>query len=150
MAAALRRPTAARAAAIALVALAAVVVTVDRAATANVACESPAGFEPRGRASSADAAVLFRTEPPAITVGTLFTLEAIVCGGTPPPVLTRVDAQMPEHRHGMNYRPTLAAKSPGRYVAEGFLFHMPGRWQFVFDVEASGRRTRLTTDVNVE
>jgi hypothetical protein len=146
---ALRRLTAVRAAALAMATLAAVVAPVERAG-GDVACEPPPNFEPRGRAAGADAAVVFRTVPPAIAVGTLFKVEAIVCGGTTPPVLTRVDARMPEHRHGMNYRPTLAATSPGRYVAEGFLFHMPGRWQFVFDVEAGGRRTRLTTDVNVE
>jgi hypothetical protein len=50
----------------------------------------------------------------------------------------------------MNYRPTLSAKGDGRYVAEGLLFHMPGRWEFVFDVEAGGRRTRLATDMDVE
>jgi hypothetical protein len=30
------------------------------------------------------------------------------------------------------------------------LFHMPGRWQLSFDVERSGRRTRLATDLVVE
>jgi hypothetical protein len=49
-----------------------------------------------------------------------------------------VDAQMPEHRHGMNYRPTVSATGNGRYVAEGLLFHMPSRWQLRFDVERDG------------
>ena len=65
-------------------------------------------------------------------------------------VFARIDAVMPEHRHGMNYRPTLDAKGNGHYVAEGFLFHMPGRWQLSFDVERGGRRTRLTSDVLLE
>src|SRR5207244_3460995 len=52
-------------------------------------------------------------------------------------------------RHGMNYRPTLAAKGGGRYVAEGLMFHMPGRWELSFDVDASGRRPRLATDLSV-
>ena len=119
-------------------------------AGAGAPCEGAPGFEPRGRASGDGTAVVFRTVPPTIAIGTHFTLEAIVCAGTAPAQLTRVDAQMPEHRHGMNYRPTLAAKAPGHYIAEGFLFHMPGRWQLVFDVDTNGRRTRLTTDVNVE
>ena len=129
-------------------ALAAGVVVALVAAAAD-ACEIPAGFSPRGRAEAAGIAVVFRTLPPAIEVGRHFTVDAIVCGNGAP-VLTRVDADMPEHRHGMNYRPTLAAKGPGRYEAEGFLFHMPGRWRVSFDVEGGGRRTRLATDVIVE
>jgi hypothetical protein len=50
----------------------------------------------------------------------------------------------------MNYRPTLEAKGAGRYLAEGLLFHMPGRWQLLFDVERGGRRTRLSSDVLLE
>jgi hypothetical protein len=36
------------------------------------------------------------------------------------------------------------------HVAEGLLFHMPGRWQLVFDVEHAGRTERLVTDVVLE
>jgi hypothetical protein len=50
----------------------------------------------------------------------------------------------------MNYRARVVAKGGGRYVAEGLLFHMPGRWQFVFDVERPGRTERLTHDLTVE
>jgi hypothetical protein len=133
------------------IAVASLVAAFDaRRSAAQARCETPPGFEPRGHAVADGAVVVFRTVPPAIALGTHFSVEAIVCGSTPPPLLTRVDAHMPDHRHGMNYRPTLAAKGPGHYVAEGFLFHMPGRWQLVFDVDAGGRRTRMTTDVNVE
>ena len=114
------------------------------------ACEPPGGFIPRARVESAGVAVIFRTVPATIEIGQHFSVEAVVCTEDAVPVLTRVDADMPEHRHGMNYRPTLAAKGRGRYVAEGLLFHMPGRWQLFFDVEHAGRRTRLTTDVLLE
>ena len=114
------------------------------------ACEPPRDFAPRARIESAGVAVMFRTVPPAIEIGRHFSVEAIVCADASSPVLTRVDADMPEHRHGMNYRATLTEKGAGRYVAEGFLFHMPGRWQLLFDVEQAGRRTRLTSDVLLE
>ena len=48
----------------------------------------------------------------------------------------------------MNYRPQRRAKGDGRYRAEGLLFHMPGRWQFVVrrrarrPPRAAGRRRR--------
>ena len=93
---------------------------------------------------------MFRTLPPAIELGRHFIVEAIVCADGSPPALTRVDADMPEHRHGMNYRPSLKETGAGRYVAEGLLFHMAGRWRLLFDVEQAGRRTQLATDVLLE
>jgi hypothetical protein len=120
------------------------------AGAAAEACEAPAGFTPRGRVEAPGVVVVFRTLPPAIEIGRHFAVDALVCGDGAATVLTRVDAQMPEHRHGMNYRPTLAPKGAGRYVAEGLLFHMPGRWELSFDVESGGRRTRLATDVILE
>jgi hypothetical protein len=42
---------------------------------------------------------------------------------------------MPEHRHGMNDRPDMRAPGRGRDRSESWLFHMPGRWEFVFDTE---------------
>jgi hypothetical protein len=127
-------------------ALSAALVALLIAAAAVEACELPAGFTPRGRLESAGVTVVFRTLPPAIELGRHFAVEALVCGDGASPLLTRVDAQMPEHRHGMNYRPTLAGQGNGRYLAEGLLFHMPGRWELSFDVEAGERRTRLVTD----
>jgi hypothetical protein len=114
------------------------------------ACDVPADFAPRGRVEAPGVVVVFRTLPPAIVLGRHFAVEVVVCGDGAAPALTRIDAQMPEHRHGMNYRPTLAPKGAGRYVAEGLLFHMPGRWELSFDVEGGGRRTRLATDLLLE
>ena len=119
------------------------------AAGAAESCEAPAGFTARERLTSNDIVVMFRTVPEAIEIGRHFTVEAVVCA-TPPTQGLRVDAQMPEHGHGMNYRPTVAATGPGRYMAQGLLFHMPGRWQLVFDVERGGRRERLATDILLE
>ena len=114
------------------------------------ACGVPPDFKPRGRVEQSGVVVVYRTLPAAIEVGSHFAIDALVCADTGSPVLARVDAQMPEHRHGMNYRPTLASRGAGRYVAEGLMFHMPGRWQLVFDVERAGQRTRLTSDVDLE
>jgi cytochrome c peroxidase len=56
----------------------------------------------------------------------------------------KVDAQMPEHRHGMNYAPEVKALGPGRWRAEGLMFHMPGKWAFIFEVRAAGKTDRMT------
>ena len=53
-----------------------------------------------------------------------------------------VDAGMPHHRHGMNIVPELASEGPGRWIARGMLFHMPGRWQLYVDLLEDGRLER--------
>jgi hypothetical protein len=118
-------------------------------AAATEACEAPRGFAPRARLAAGDVVLMFRTVPAAIELGQHFAVEAIVCA-TPPTSGLRVDAHMPEHRHGMNYRPTVATSGEGRYRAEGLLFHMPGRWQLLFDVERGGRTERLAADILLE
>jgi len=114
------------------------------------ACESSPGITMPGRVESSGIVVIFRTVPPVVELGRHFAVEALVCADGATPTLTRVDAEMPEHRHGMNYRPTLHGNGAGRYVAEGLLFHMPGRWQLLFEIERDGRRTRLAGDILLE
>ena len=94
--------------------------------------------------------IAFQTQPPAVEIGRHFALDVRVCAEGTPAVLTRVDADMPAHRHGMNYRPSVAARGESRYLVEGLLFHMPGQWRLSFDVERGGQRTRLSTDLVVE
>ena len=96
--------------------------------------------------------VVYRTVPPKVAVGQHFAVEARVCakGSGPAPTGLRVDADMPAHRHGMNYRAKVAAKGDGRYVAEGLLFHMPGHWRLLFDIERGGRTERLAADITLE
>lgn len=120
------------------------------AVAAAEACEPPDAGAPGGRAEGAGIVLVFQTSPPVVEVGRHFTVDVRVCAEAPPATLTRLDADMPEHRHGMNYRPTLASRGDGRYLAEGLLFHMPGRWRLLFDLERDGRRVRLTADVPLE
>jgi cytochrome c peroxidase len=93
--------------------------------------------------------VAYKAAP--IEVAKHFTLEVAVCAkpGQPAPESLKVDAQMPEHRHGMNYAPALTALAPGRWRAEGLMLHMPGRWQLVFEVHAAGRTDRVSKDVEL-
>ena len=46
----------------------------------------------------------------------------------------------------MNYRATVVPQGAGRFRSEGWLFHMPGRWEFIFDLGSE----RLTHSVRVE
>jgi hypothetical protein len=91
---------------------------------------------------------MWKVEGAPITVGKLFAVEVQVCPAYA--VLTRVDATMPEHQHGMNYRPSIQRvgdAKDGRWRAEGLMFHMPGRWELRLDVQANGRTEKLTDTV---
>lgn len=90
--------------------------------------------------------------PPPLAVGRHFALDIVVCPrpGAAPPLALRVDADMPAHRHGMNYRPTVRTLGDGRYRAEGLLLHMPGRWRLLFELSLDGRIERLSHELDLE
>jgi hypothetical protein len=90
----------------------------------------------------------YAPRPAPIPLDRHFELDLVVCGAVASAV--RVDAEMPAHRHGMNYRATVAAAGEGRFVARGLLFHMPGRWRLLFDVDLPGRTQRLVHDLELE
>ena len=83
-------------------------------------------------------------KPEAISVAQHFALDVAVCAKTGTAIDSiKIDAHMPEHRHGMNYAPSLKPLGPGRWRAEGLMFHMPGKWEFLFEVRAAGSTDRM-------
>lgn len=119
-----------------------------------VAADCGAALDARHRleAASAHHRLVFVPQPAPLVSGRHFSLDIVVCplGGASLPLALRVDADMPAHRHGMNYRPTVRALGDGRYRADGLLLHMPGRWRFLFELSADGRLERLAREVDVE
>jgi len=117
------------------------------ALTTALICKSAAACVPGlegTRLESARFGLAYRAAP---ELGKFFVLEIAVCAKTPAaPETIKVDAHMPEHRHGMNYAPAVKPLGPGRWRAEGLMFHMPGRWQFVFEIRAAGATDRLAHD----
>ena len=81
-----------------------------------------------------------------------FALDVQLCdrGGVSGAQLTKADASMPAHKHGMNYRPTIKPLGNGRFRVDGMMFHMAGRWQLAFEVQAGKEITRLTHDVQAD
>lgn len=98
----------------------------------------------RRQVDGANLRLAWAPQPAPLRSGRHFALDIVVCPAQA--VLTGVDADMPAHRHGMNYRPSLKALGDGRYRAEGLLLHMPGRWRLSF---LFGRE-RLSHEVDVE
>jgi hypothetical protein len=100
-----------------------------------------------GQGDAVGRSVAFVPEPAPWAVSRHFALRGELCGAGR---LLRVDADMPAHRHGMNYRPTLSLQPDGSFVAQGLLLHMPGRWRIRFEIETDGRRHWLEQTVDLK
>ncbi len=115
--------------------------------TTALICKSATACEPglEGiRLESSRFVLAFK--PEAVTVAQHFAVDIAVCAkSAAKPEAVKVDAQMPEHRHGMNYAPEVKPVGPGRWRAEGLMFHMPGKWEFVFEIRAAGKSDRLAS-----
>ena len=100
-----------------------------------------------GQGEAAGLSVAFVPEPAPWAVSRHFALRGELCGAGR---LLRVDADMPAHRHGMNYRPTLSLQPDGSFVAQGLMLHMPGIWRFRFELEREGgRRVWVSAETDV-
>jgi len=108
------------------------------------ACDLPGGG---AQITAPSYVVVYRTVPAPLKVGQHFALEFAVC---PAPESVRVDAWMPEHRHGMNYRPTVTATGEGRYRAEGLMLHMAGKWELIFEARAKDSVERVAQTIRLE
>jgi YtkA-like protein len=139
-----RRPRALR-----LTALAGGLVAIAPAG-ADTACPAEAqGFR---RLKTADAEIAYRWEPAELRVGQFFAAEVVACRapGAEPVGQIAIDATMPAHGHGMNYRPKVEAAAAGHYRFTGLMLHMPGTWRLTFDLFQGGKRTRLTHQLDLK
>ena len=95
----------------------------------------------------------YKTRPEVPVVGSHFAIDIALCprGSARAPAALSVDAHMPAHRHGMNYQASVNPRGPGLYRAEGLMFHMPGRWELVFELRnASGAVQRLAHTLTID
>jgi len=93
----------------------------------------------------------YRIEPSALLVGRHFSMQFLVCrdGGALVPDGFRIDALMPAHGHGMNYKASVELQPDGLVQAAGMLFHMPGSWQVRIYLSYDGRERRVELDYQV-
>ncbi|MCZ4312942.1 hypothetical protein O4H66_05950 [Comamonadaceae bacterium G21597-S1] len=116
--------------------------TAVMASTAFASCPLPSTALRQGAVQAA-----WAPDTPPISVGRHFTIQVRLCPADA--VLARVDATMPAHRHGMNYRPSIKAMGAGLWHVEGLMFHMPGAWELRLDVQAGGRTETLRDAVTL-
>lgn len=128
--------------------LSTVLASITLAPPASACPTTEQGFR---RLASPDAEVAYRWEPAELKVGQFFAAEVVACRapGADPVRDISIDATMPAHGHGMNYRPAVARAAPGHYHFTGLMLHMPGKWRVTIDLVHGGKRTRLTHEVNL-
>lgn len=91
--------------------------------------------------------VSYATEPSPIPYNEYFELTVMVHDNADHSVMladadVAVDAQMPQHGHGMNTTPVVTPVGDGSFTVDGMLFHMQGYWQIIVEVDdAAGPET---------
>ncbi|MBL8352082.1 MAG: FixH family protein [Burkholderiaceae bacterium] len=122
------------------------------AGAAAAACGDALPAAARLQAEATGWQLAFAPRPAPLAVGRPFALDIVVCppAGQPLPATLKVDAEMPAHRHGMNYRASVKPLGSGRWQAEGLMFHMPGRWRVLFDLDRPGQPPlRLASELDL-
>ena len=111
------------------------------------ACDRPAGWTGGEEVAGNSWTVWWQPLPAAVRIGAHFSIRFHLCG--PPVRRVKVRGWMPDHRHGMNYRPAVSLKGRAG-TAEGLLFHMPGRWQLILEIAGAAGREKLTAEMVLE
>jgi len=93
--------------------------------------------------------LVYRFDPRELRTDRHFAVVVDTCPLTSDAELG-VDATMPVHRHGMNYKPKVVREAANRWRAEGLLLHMPGQWEFRFEIRDGGRTQRVADSIEVE
>ena len=88
--------------------------------------------------------VKFETTPADIPLNEEFQVSIhTYAAEEPTTILTdvtiQIDAQMPEHNHGMNQMPLVTTTDEGT-IAEGMLFHMTGYWEVMVLIQQENKR----------
>ena len=119
--------------------------TVSTAAT----CAASDGWAPATNAKG-EKIYVKATQP---ILSRMFSAELSTCSDQALSVKA-LDIVMPEHRHGMNYKPELTQLNAYTVKATGLLMHMPGQWQWQIDAQTGPRsgvasEQRYTAKVSV-
>ena len=83
----------------------------------------------------------------AISISKLFCIRVMVPGANEAWLkglrVSKFDALMPGHHHGMITRPKITAKNSGEYLIEGVKLHMAGDWSVELKLEHGQATTQV-------
>lgn len=89
--------------------------------------------------------VTYVPQPDPVPLNQHFQLHLTVTAPDDKPlsdVSLEMEADMPEHKHGMNVKPEIQALGAGKFIVKGLLFHMPGHWHIYAMVRKNGQPSR--------
>jgi hypothetical protein len=128
------------------------IVTLSPVFCARGAAACPSESEGFARLATPETEIAYRWEPKDIKVGRFFQAEVVACRMPGQRAISGIviDAQMPAHGHGMNYRPKAVQVGPDHFRFTGLMLHMAGSWRLTFDVIQGETRTRLSHELNLK
>jgi hypothetical protein len=133
-------------------AIAVVILLLSVANAASASCLPTDGGMPMTVSNTGRFAAALRLSTNPVKVGAPFAIDVRLCSPDNAWVERLViDARMPAHRHGMNYKPEITPKGDGACEARGFLFHMPGKWEIMLSVTdaANSKPQHFTLELEV-
>ena len=88
--------------------------------------------------------------PKDVPLNKPFDAVVTVCSQTGKfPSRLTIDATMPAHKHGMNYKPKTSKLDNRTFKAENLLFHMPGSWRLEVTAYTNENAYRFSQVVNL-
>ena len=118
-------------------------------AIANEQCGPVDGVKMAGPSDS-PWVVRVNLKPKVVPLNQPFGANITICSKTNlVPVQMTVDATMPAHKHGMNYKSKTVRVGNHRYEVDNLLFHMPGLWRLQITVYDNDTPYRFTHDVSL-
>lgn len=100
------------------------------APVAATACDTPDGWRAMVADGDSGVTAAINLNDVPVQLGEPFSVEVVICSdGNKTIERISVDATMPAHKHGMNYRPKVIQNGDDRYTASGMFFHMRGNWR---------------------
>jgi hypothetical protein len=125
----------------------------DRSAAPDPATPAPGPTWPAKRKTDrGNFTVTIQPAGGRITRNEHFSLEVLLEpeAGAATPSSVLVDADMPDHGHGMNTKPETIHEGGARYRANGMLFHMEGEWSIAVEVTIGAMKERALFPVSLE
>ena len=93
----------------------------------------------------------YRIKNPPLPLARHFAMQFQLChnGKALPLEGFKIDASMPRHGHGMNYRAEINPLGRTLVEADGLLFHMPGLWQINLEFSSGDSKHRVELEYQI-
>lgn len=118
-------------------------------ATASAkACSVPDGWTAMQVEGLQSSTIALKLPSTPVKISEPFEIDIFVCADQQPEAGNmKLDATMPAHKHGMNYKPEIQQVANNIYRGSGMFFHMPGEWQISVELLSGDKAQRFVLKV---